>query len=400
MKIKRQLLLSLYCCASICVLQAQATDIRMFIFGHSLIDHRPPAIPTPSNETTVPHWIYLLAESADYSYAAGGQYGFLPQHANVPPISQWGYDLVPPVWESDTEPFSAADITTVLITAGNFMQWQAPDAEYPGDPGVSPVSATETVVNWVNDQEEEVTFYIYENWPDMAPFLANGFPPSTTELEQYHNTTMSTFHDWWLQYQDLLLASQPEVKIRMIPVGPIISGVLTELIPNQIPVTDLYEDDAPHGRPTLYFLAGLISYMAIYGEEAPDAFVVPETVSSVIQDQYEAIADYCWQELLAFNDANGASRVFYELPSSLETTNEGLNIRISPNPATEYIQIEMPFSNYSYTLSDLHGKIMQEMTIESSQAMISLHHYPKGIYLLRVTDQDSGKTLVQKVIKS
>ena len=97
---------------------AQQDTIRSFIFGHSLLDHRPPAIPTPSDETTVPHWLYLLSKYAGKYYGSSGQYGFLPQHANLPPISQWGYDSVPPVWESDLEPFSAADFTTANGVAG------------------------------------------------------------------------------------------------------------------------------------------------------------------------------------------------------------------------------------------------------------------------------------------
>lgn len=159
--------------ASTTNLEAQTIEIRNFIFGHSLIDHRPPAIPTPSNETTVPHWIYLLAEAAGHKYSAGGQYGFLPQHADLPPFSQWGYDIVPGVWESDTESFSDADITTSLITAANFAQWQGPEEEYyPPGSGDSPLSTTIAIADWLAEQEEGITIYVYENWPDM-PFDNN-----------------------------------------------------------------------------------------------------------------------------------------------------------------------------------------------------------------------------------
>jgi len=100
---------SLFICIHLCftfTIYSQTT-INQFIFGHSLIDHSPPLIPTPSNETTVPHWIYLLAQEAENSYAAGGKYGFLPQHAMPPYFAQWGYDIVPSVWDSDYEPFDA-----------------------------------------------------------------------------------------------------------------------------------------------------------------------------------------------------------------------------------------------------------------------------------------------------
>ncbi|MFK7936086.1 MAG: T9SS type A sorting domain-containing protein, partial [Saprospiraceae bacterium] len=298
-------------------LSAQTDPMKMFIFGHSLLDHRPPINPTPSNETTVPHWLFLLAQEAGYDYAAGGQYGFLPQHANVPPIAQWGYDLVPGVWESDTEPFSAADITTVLLTAGNFVQYQPPTEEYFSDPGITPINATETVFDWVDQQESGVRFYIYENWPDMAAFLNNGFPASTAEFANYNNFTLGEFHDWWIEYHDALLQSRANLEVKMIPVGPILSKIHTDLLAGQIPVSELYEDDAPHGRATTYFLASLITYMAVYEKQAPTNFTVPNIVHQTVRDNYANLVTFIWNELNAFNTTNGDSRVFFEMTTAL-----------------------------------------------------------------------------------
>jgi len=277
--------------------QAQ-THEGLFIFGHSLIDHRPPLIPTPSNETTVPHWLYLLAEAGGNSVAAGGQYGFLPQHANVPPISQWGYDIVPGVWESDTEPFSAANISTVMITAGNFVQYQPPSEEYFGDPGVTPINATETVFDWVETQKPGTKYYIYENWPDMGGFLANGFPPSPTELDNYHQETLGNFHNWWITYHDALLASRPDLNVRMIPVGPILTNLLTG------PLT-------------------------IFGEPAPAAYEPPALIHQQLRDNYAAINTLIWDELHAFNTPAGNSRVF--LDSAMPVTLASFTAEVSGN---------------------------------------------------------------------
>ena len=178
-------------------LQAQQ-QVRSFIFGHSLLDHRPPIHPTPSDETTVPHWLFLMSEEAGHEYAATGKYGFLPQHAMLSPFAQWGYDLVPEVWDSDRQEFHEVDFNNVLLTAGNFMQWQPSDFLYPGDT-LSPLSATRRIVNWVQNQEDSIAIYIYENWPDMAPFLKNNFPPSSSEMQDYHRYTVGQFHDWWIE---------------------------------------------------------------------------------------------------------------------------------------------------------------------------------------------------------
>lgn len=334
-------------------LDAQPDTTTMYIFGHSLLDHRPPINPTPSDETTVPHWLHLLTEHENNHYKVSGQYGFLPQHANLPPFSQWGYDIVEGAWESDLEDFSEADFNKILITAGNFMQWQAPDAPYPGEGGMTPVSATEDIMDWLVLQEDEIDIYIYENWPDMAPYLSGGtFPPSDTDFENYNAYTLGAFHDWWIDYQDLLLDSRPDINIRMIPVGPIMAQLFGDTILHEIPILDLYEDDAPHGRPTAYFVASLITYMAVNDQKAAVDYSVPSIVNSIVADNYEALVDYIWNELNVFNDEDGESRVFYPsapLPLTLlsfngTTMEEGIELSWTTSHEEAMVQFEIQHS--------------------------------------------------------
>lgn len=376
---------------------AQA-DKRIFAFGHSLIDHRPPLIPTPSDETTILHWIHDLAAEESQSVYGGGQYGFLPQHANLPPISQWGYDSVPGVWESDYEPFSAADINTILITAGNFIQWQAPDEEYITDPGVTPVSATEDVFDWVDGEEPNCRFYIYENWPDMAPYLDNGFPPSEQELDDYWLDTNADFHDWWIDYHDLLLASRPALEVKMIPVGPILSGIFTTVIPDLIAASDIYEDDAPHGRATLYFLAGLTTYMAIYETQAPTSYTVPSTVDIEIANNYQLIVDYIWDELVAFNTDDGDSRVFYSQVSA-DVTLKSESITLYPNPVNGEFTLEGLTSSYTIEILDNTGAIYETLDNTISPVTVDVSNLPEGTYLIRVTLNDNSTVELEKILK-
>ncbi|MFK7814018.1 MAG: hypothetical protein AB8B59_16090 [Maribacter sp.] len=288
------------------------TNLRTFVFGHSLIVHDPPAIATPSNETTVPHWMAELSGAASFEYAVSGQYGFLPQHANLPPIAQWGFDRAEGAWESDTEPFADADFNSILLTAGNFVQYQPATIPYDSDNpnNTTPLSATLEIFDWVEQQEPGTSMYIYENWPDMAGFLSNGVPASSNEFENYNNYTLGEFHDWWIAYHESVIQERPSLDVKMIPVGPIISRLLTETDLANIQFSELYEDDAPHGRPTIYFLASLITYMAMYGVEAPADFQVPDTVNELVRTNYETTVDFIWNELNEFNDSEGNSLVF------------------------------------------------------------------------------------------
>ncbi|MEM9837073.1 MAG: T9SS type A sorting domain-containing protein [Bacteroidota bacterium] len=303
------LLLPLCLCLNFGI-SSQTDDIRSFIFGHSLINHALPIVPTPSQETTVPFWLSELAQEAGKTYAATGQYGFLPQHANLPPVANWGFDNVPFVWDSEQSEFSAANFNNILLTAGNFIQWQGPSEAYPGE-SFTPISLTSDILQWVNQQTPGIQTYIYENWPDMAGFAGQGFPLSASAFADYNDYTRGDFHQWWIDYQDALTAAHPNLPLKMIPVGPILADLLEQTALSSIPLSELYEDDAPHGRATIYFLASLITYMATYEEQAPTSYPIPSTVHATVATHYSTVVDFIWDALLDFNFPNGESRVFF-----------------------------------------------------------------------------------------
>ncbi len=298
---------------SIVIGHTQGKDKRVYIFGHSLLDHRPPIDPVTPDETTVPHWMYLLAEHSGHTYGATGQYGFLRSHANLPPGPQWGYAEVPGVWDTDFQPlFGQANLYNVIITAANFVQNLPPTVPYDDgiEDGLTPVSATETIVDWLGTQEDDsLNIFIYENWPEMGSFLANGWPATEAEYDSYNTYLRGDFHSWWIDYYNALTTTRPNANIKMIPVGPIIADLSDGLLSN-IPVAEYYEDADPHGRPNIYFLAGLITYMAIYEEMAPLDFQIPSSISTEISSNFSAVVNFIWTELNNFTDADGNNIVF------------------------------------------------------------------------------------------
>lgn len=396
---RKKILMLIWMALGCISLYGQGKEIRNFIFGHSLIDHRPPRIETPSDETTVVHWMGLMAQQAGHQYAAGGQYGFLPQHADLPPISQWGYDIVPGVWESDTEFFSEAKINTILLTAGNFMQWQGPNVDYPTDPGVSPLSATLDIVDWVENQGDSIQFYIYENWPDMAEYLNQGFPPTESEWSVYDDYTNGAFHDWWIQYHDGLLERRPESSIYMIPVGPIIHSIRKEILKDDLPFTSLYEDDAPHGRANLYFLAGVVSYMAIFEEKPVLDFNFSDIIHPVIQQRYGAIIDLAWTSLLAFKTEEGRSRVF---KSSVLTSDSQVDlandINIYPNPGSDIVKIQGNSTRFKFEVYDLSGRVFKRSETFVKSIEMSVGNWPEGMYYVMMEEVESGRRVFKKML--
>ncbi|MEL7535378.1 MAG: T9SS type A sorting domain-containing protein, partial [Bacteroidota bacterium] len=296
-------------------LSAQDT-LRTYIFGHSLIHHEFQVNVTPSQETSVPHWFHFLAQEAGYDYEVAGQYGFLTTHVNLPASSQWGFDFVEPAWDDANESFGAADISNILLTPANFVQYQAPTLPY-FNSTLTPLTATDSIFDWVNLQEDSLDLYVYENWPDMASFLGAGFPPTAAEWTAYNTYLNAGFHDWFIEYHDSLVAARPNQCVSMIPVGPIISGLLAQSPFDQIPIDSLYEDDAPHGMASTYFLAAMVTYMAMYQEQTPLTYNAPPIIHSTIRNNYSTVVTHIWNALQNFNFPNGDSRVFCTTASVL-----------------------------------------------------------------------------------
>ena len=153
----------------------RAEDTRAFIYGNSLMNHV-----SGSDETTVPHWLRLLAEAGGQSFAASGVFGSGPEFAgNLPPEPNWSFAEVPQAWDSDRLAFRRAGFDTVILNIRNFIQDEAPDAPYAWDnpDGQSPLSTTLRIFDWTAFQAPDARFYIYEGWSDMS-LIADSFPPS------------------------------------------------------------------------------------------------------------------------------------------------------------------------------------------------------------------------------
>lgn len=380
---------------------AQIDSIRLFAFGHSLVDHALADPPTPSNETVIMHWMSIIADHANNHLAGGGKYGFLPSHANqLPPFSQWGYDTVDGVWDSDNETFAEAQISDILVTALNYIQWTPPTSAYYGPDSIyTPITATTTLFDWIaNEQTVPTRYYIYENWPDMSGYLANGIPPTPAEWQAYNAYTVGGFHDWWLTYQDSVINRRPSLNPRMIPVGPIISELLTGDWLDDIPFDDLYQDDAPHGRPSIYFLAGLITYMAIYVEPAPADLPLDPIIHQDIRDHYVDIVNYIWDALLDFNDEAGVSRVFYPDQSPTHIVLSSNDMTVFPNPTSGMLIIDGTTADYAIDVIDSTGQVYQNFN-GNGRIEINISTIPAGLFFIRMENTSNGELFIEKILK-
>lgn len=73
-------------------------------------------------------------------------------------------------------------------------------------------------------------------------------------------------------------------------------------------------------------------------------------------------------------------------------------ISLTPNPTKGLVSIKSNFSNAEFEIFNSTGKVVYKGSSIKQQAKVDLSNQPKGIYLLKVTDNSSKKVTTQKLI--
>ncbi|HEV7782835.1 MAG TPA: T9SS type A sorting domain-containing protein [Chitinophagaceae bacterium] len=79
------------------------------------------------------------------------------------------------------------------------------------------------------------------------------------------------------------------------------------------------------------------------------------------------------------------------------TLKAGIKINVYPNPVTDKLTIQQfgNTKNTTATLSDGHGKILQQVKITEQNQVISMETYPAGMYILKMEDGTVFKVMKQ-----
>lgn len=85
----------------------------------------------------------------------------------------------------------------------------------------------------------------------------------------------------------------------------------------------------------------------------------------------------------------GTPNAFNEIITSAE---EDLNIRIYPNPVSDYVSIQSASPLRTVVLSDCFGRTLQTL-VNVSEESLPMQHYPAGIYILRLHSGNRAQTI-------
>jgi hypothetical protein len=191
------------------------------------------------------------------------------------------------------------------------MPWNFAQASTAFDETPDPLSHALAVVDFWNSNAPTARKMIFEHWPEtsMVPGVPGSADLTDTQWRTFWEYTRGDYHTWFLGFQNAIHGAVPSADINMIPVGPVLADLFLDTsYMDAVPSTDYFEDDAPHGLPSLYFLSALVWYRQIYGVNVDSSYPIPTTSPSdippEIRDNFAEILTFIEARLNHYN-ANG-----------------------------------------------------------------------------------------------
>lgn len=103
------------------------------------------------------------------------------------------------------------------------------------------------------------------------------------------------------------------------------------------------------------------------------------------------------------NGTNDLTQGFHQtnlVITKIEDVNIDLNVSIFPNPTSELVNLTMEdFLGFTINLFDISGKLLQQKVLTDNKTTVSLDVYPKGSYMLTLTNNDNKKIKTYQIIK-
>lgn len=83
-----------------------------------------------------------------------------------------------------------------------------------------------------------------------------------------------------------------------------------------------------------------------------------------------------------------------------ENVNKNLDFKISPNPATDFVDIILVETRHAFNISitDLTGKVVDSFPFSGEKMRVSVADYPSGVYFLNLLDEKNTILATKKII--
>lgn len=250
--------------------------------------------------TSTANWLARLAGAAPNGgnvYTCGWQFGFA--NAWTTPPNAQGQEVVTSPHMSGTSWTGGDQIEVVEMVPDNFDGWTV-DPNATNNLGFAYETRLLQIIDaWESNAPNANRVYaVYAGWLDMGPY---GDPAtiSAGQITAYINFALGTYQTWLELLVSRLQAARPGLTIRLHNVSRALMLTWRDTVVSTIPASALFEDDAPHGYSTWYFLAAVADYIELFNEKPPAGFVFDGGwgVHATVQSNYQAIVDFVWTSL-------------------------------------------------------------------------------------------------------
>lgn len=100
---------------------------------------------------------------------------------------------------------------------------------------------------------------------------------------------------------------------------------------------------------------------------------------------------------------NDATQGFHQTNltiTNIEDLDANFSVNIYPNPTSEVINLTIEkYEKITFQIFDMGGKLVEELMLTSSTTNVNVSDYPKGTYLLTLTQSDKKKIKTYKIVK-
>ena len=271
------------------------------------------------------------------------------------------------------------------------------------------------IFNWMKTNDPIAKLYLYECWPKIETnFILGGNswngsagnPPDSVQWATYLNYALSKSNDFWIELQDSLISVGNFPNLKLIPSSLICSKLWQQGgILDDFTVTDIFEDQGPHGLASSYFLAAMVLYTAQHNHAPTKPFNSHLQIDQRILNRFDSIASFILTELSNFKFTNGSSRVWFEGQAISTPEFKGLNnLIIYPNPAKDYVIVNTGdyFQKTTFTISIVNsmGQKFFENLLDQKEQKIDLNSIGgAGIYFVRILDEQGSLKDIRKLIR-
>lgn len=251
-----------------------------YVFGHSLFTNGG----TVGEYDNVGNWLNVLAGNSSNTASGAFTFGQIDVHLAHP----WpNVSTITGTYEGNTrnpvpnELFPGNLFEHFYVMPSNFLSTEMGQSPFSNSPAATATNL-QSIIDDILVSYPSGDIILYCHWQDAGPYAGQENMTRAT-FTTYNNDCMGDYLDWFVDLQDLIVASGRN--IRMFPVGPIIAWLLeNESYLQSLDFNQLYADSAPHGLDTIYFLAALVVYRAIYRQN-PVVSGLTYPVGSVIRGE-------------------------------------------------------------------------------------------------------------------